>query len=348
MMTLPTCWPTRARRLTLATVLACAFVGESASPHNVDDEFTSEWANATDARGLLQAFRETGEDRYLDDAWALLERELSPNASANVLIDAALVAQARHRFDDARMLTAKAIELGSANDQAWLLVNSIALVQGRADEAADACRQLRNSPPLVIVTCHARVALISGNEASVLPRLEAMLSLGSSDDVLLAWSQSIAGDLAAARGKDTDSIRHYRASLGLAESTQVRSALVDALFRTHRLAEARHALDAGSHHALPLEVRRLIADRIEGHDSHQRIDHVDQRFREWIVDSDWLHAREMARFYLDVKPDPELAHKLAGINIGIQKEPEDYRLLRRAYSLEARHPGGSRIRAETF
>ena len=56
----------------------------------------------------------------------------------------------------------------------------------------------------------------------------------------------------------------------------------------------------------------------------------------------------MARFYLDVKPDPELAHKLAGINIGIQKEPEDYRLLRRAYSLEARHPGGYRIRAETF
>jgi hypothetical protein len=46
----------------------------------------------------------------------------------------------------------------------------------------------------------------------------------------------------------------------------------------------------------------------------------------WIARDDWLHAREMARFYFDVVDRPELARHLASINVSLQREPEDLRL----------------------
>ncbi len=332
-MTSPICSRTSAWRsceLAFSLLLAVALQGQPAWSHDLDDVLASSRAHAAGARGLLQAFRESGDDRFLDEAWILVRPELAGDVRADALIDAALVAQARHRFDEAGLLVARALDLEPGNDQAWLLINSISLVQGRDDEASNACRQLRRAEPLAIVTCHARVALVRGDAATVLPRLEAVMAVGATESRLLAWSHSVAGDLAVALDADVKSIRHYRASLGLAESTQVRSALVDVLIRAGRLPEARLALDAGSHHALPLQVRRLIVDRLDGRASQHRVNHVDERFKAWIDAGDRLHAREMARFYLDVKPEPELALELATVNIELQKEPEDYRLLRRA------------------
>ena len=49
----------------------------------------------------------------------------------------------------------------------------------------------------------------------------------------------------------------------------------------------------------------------------------------WIAAEDWLHAREMARFYLDVVERPALARQLAEVNIKLQREPEDIRLFER-------------------
>ncbi len=56
---------------------------------------------------------------------------------------------------------------------------------------------------------------------------------------------------------------------------------------------------------------------------------VEQEFQVWIANEDWLHAREMARFYIDVFDEPVLARRLALINISLQQEPEDQRLERR-------------------
>lgn len=282
---------------------------------------------------LLTAFRRTGDDRYLDTAWARLEPVIAAGAaSPDRLLDAALVAQARHDFEYALELTRLALAQVPGSDQGWLLLASIHLVRGEAEAAADACRQLRNQEPLVTITCSARVALARNETDRARQRLGAVLDVIDADAVsaeVLAWSLSVAGDLSATTFPD-DAISYYRRSLQIAERTQVRAALTDVLLGEDRLAEAREAVDAGAA-ALPLVVRRLVIARRMGMlDSvAETVELTDRRFRGWIAARDWLHAREMARFYLDVMPRPELARQLADINLSLQREPEDLRLARR-------------------
>lgn len=163
---------------------------------------------------------------------------------------------------------------------------------------------------------------------------------------LLAWSHNVAGDLAVAAGWDAEAINHYERSLDFAESTQVRAALVDVFLSSteYDLEDALRTLDAGSD-ALPLLVRRLIVSKRMYllYDSHPTVAKVQTEFQHWIENEDWLHAREMARFYLDVVEKPELARQLALINIGLQREPEDIRLEQRT-----RPAGASKVGSKSL
>ena len=288
--------------------------------------------DAETPRALLRAFRETGNDDYLESAWALIETQLDAESSnADVLLDAALVSQARHEFDKAAELTLKAIELRPRDDQAWLLLASIHLVRGKGAAARAACRQLRNVPPLVSMTCRARVALAendAGRAYAPFTRLLEISEITQLDPELLAWSLAVAGDLAKSAGQPAAAVQHFTTSLDLAESAQVRSALVDVLLETGDIDDAARVIHAGAP-ALPLEVRRMIVARRLGHDVADDIHHADHEFRHWIADEDWLHAREMARFYLDVLERPKLARRLAQINLTLQREPEDLLLASR-------------------
>ena len=114
---------------------------------------------------LIQLFRETGDDSYLDTAWAVIEPQLDDErVEPGVLIDAAMLAQSRHDFVLALELLNRALGQRPHLPQAWLLRAAIELVRGNIDEALEACRQLRGSTALVAVTCHARVAIARGDE----------------------------------------------------------------------------------------------------------------------------------------------------------------------------------------
>lgn len=315
-----------------AAIAALCLVCASAGAHKVHDHaHRAEAVTIVDARAMLRAFRIDGDDTHLDAAWATnlpaLER-----GDVGATLDAALIAQARHEFDRALALTRMVLERQPDNDQAWLLVNAIHLVRGDRAAARAACRELAHSSLLTLLTCQAR-AVDDSSAARALHKLESLLSAGINGqrDSQLAWSFSVAGDLAARTGQDFSAIQWYRRSLDLAESSQVRSALVDSLIRQAWFAEAQRALAAGSN-ALPLAVRRLIVARALGTESLPAVDRADRRFRQWIAQEDWLHAREMARFYLDVLPNEELAQKLARVNISVQREFEDQRLFERANS----------------
>jgi len=56
---------------------------------------------------------------------------------------------------------------------------------------------------------------------------------------------------------------------------------------------------------------------------------VQSEFNIWIANKDWLHAREMTRFFIDVVDRPDRARRLALINVSLQREPEDLRLEKR-------------------
>ena len=285
-------------------------------------------------RRLLQAFRVSGDDALLERAWSVIEPQLRSNdLTARQLVDAALIAQARHQFDTALELTRSALQNDRNDEQSWLLLASIHLVKGDSEAAGNACDELDRSHWLLIVGCKARVAHASGDAAKVRPSFDRLLTATQEQGIeadMLAWAFSVAGDLAVSDNDADRAVDYFARSLSLAESTQVRSALVDVLLANDRLADAQAELEKGSR-ALPLDIRRLILANRQGRtvDVTDRIAAVDRRFREWIAAKDWLHAREMARFYIDVLERPELARQLAEINIGIQKEREDLLLLRR-------------------
>ncbi len=302
--------------------------------HNGHHTSSDELANLSDVRAMVVSFRETGDDRYLDDAWTILEPALEAGSpDPETLIAASFVAQSRHEFEYAVELITKALAIKNNNDEGWLLLASVHLVLGQAESAAIACRQLRDVPPVILLTCKARVALADGDHEIALERLNGILKIGDSKRLppdVLAWSYSVAGDLAVAAGEPDQAMTLYRQSLALAERTQVRAALVDVLLSEEEYHIAWQELEDSSP-ALPLLVRRLIvAKRLDRMDELQAIlSKVRQEFEAWIAAEDWLHAREMARFFIDVLDQPDLARRLALINIGLQQEPEDRRLERR-------------------
>lgn len=306
------------------------------STHSPNAQETRHTVNVETVRSLLVSFRETGDDRNLDEAWLLLKPALhAATANAETLVTAAFVAQSRHQFDRALALLDRAGAMNSNNDEMWLLRASIESVRGQTKAAAAACGQLRDVPLLVLLTCKARVELPGKEQESVYKRLAAVLSTDESRRLppdMLAWSHSVAGDLAVASARSDVAIDHYRRSLAFAERTQVRAALVDVLLNSDKYKDedTLQVLNAGSD-ALPLLVRRLIvAKRLNRLDQMQAILHqVQMEFDRWIGEEDWLHAREMARFYLDVAEQPDLARRLALINIKLQREPEDVRLEQR-------------------
>ena len=293
---------------------------------------TRESLDIDETRALLIAFRESGDDDHLEKAWKMIEYS-TVSHNSHALVTAAFVAQARHEFDVSKELLRQALALDGNNDEAWLLLASVHFVEGNVPEAAAACRRLRDVHLLVVLTCNARVAFASGEYERTLTRMTGVLEIVAMHDIAsdtLAWSYSVAGDLAVAAEEPQHAITLYEQSLELAERTQVRAALVDVFLSEGMYAEARRSLDAGST-ALPLLVRKLIVakrtQRLAEFDT--QLARVHAEFDQWVDARDWLHAREMARFYFDVVNEPEKARRIARINLNFQREPEDQRLAAR-------------------
>jgi len=245
------------------------------------------------------------------------------------LIYAAVAAQARHDFVSALDLTRAALDRRSDNDQALLLLASIHLVRGEADEAAAACRQLVSLHALSILTCHARVALARNDFDAINRKLESLLAVSAQlhlSAAELAWSFSVAGDLAVASHEQEKALRYLTDSLTLVDNSQVRATLVDVLIENREFDRATEVLAEGEQ-SLALRVRRLLVGLRQETVNDDGIARLDQMFQAWIAEDNWQHAREMSRFYFDVLDRPELAFRLAKINIKLQREPEDFRLL---------------------
>ena len=308
---------------------------EHAGPHDAAHHHAHQEPDHARIQSQLTAFRVTGDDTQLDAAWASLEPHLG-DPTLLELIDAAVVAQARHDFTLANTLLRDAIARDHDNDEAWLQLASLQLVRGAHEEADYACRKLRHVSLLVAATCHARVDIAQGNGEAAHRRIDAILR-GTrrewADAEVLAWTLSVAGDAAAATDPKA-AVTHYEESLALADRTQVRAALVDVLITLGRIDAAKGVL-VGAPDALALSVRKMIVGIPINHepDLERAIMQADQQFRTWIADEDWAHSREMTRFYLDVLPNPELAQRLARINLSMQREPEDQRLATRAAAL---------------
>ncbi|HVG05026.1 MAG TPA: hypothetical protein VM937_08805 [Burkholderiaceae bacterium] len=273
------------------------------------------------ARRLIEAGRANGDPRTLGYAEAQLNGLPETGAiGVEPLVLRATIEQSRHRFDAARVLLDRALELAPKHVQARLTRATIAHVRGNLDAARADCEALRESAPAVAVICSATSDALSGKNAEALKALE-----GIADPALRSWALSIAGEVHEQQGALDAAVRSYTASLTLSEDLYTTVALSDALIAQQRWPQAEALLTP-----LPATdavlLRRWIVARRQQRDAASLQTLLAERFAAAQARSELLHAREAAVFALE-QGDAVAALKLARQNWNDQREPADLRIL---------------------
>ncbi|HEY9108989.1 MAG TPA: hypothetical protein VIN58_20105 [Roseateles sp.] len=280
------------------------------------------------ARTALDRARVLGDPRELGIAQAALAPWWSrADAPAEAVLLRARLLQARHDFDGGlaqlRGLLARADLAPELRAQA--LLDSAAIHQLRAElpQSRALCEQLKPLAPLPAAACLAELDSLTGNAPAAAQAL-ARLSPGRS---VLPWLALMRAELAERMG-DAAAFGLYRQALAGADEVYTRAALADWLLDKNRAAEAL-ALTQGSE-ADALLLRQVIALRRLNRDATAPT----ARLRDNLAAADrrepGRHAREQARFALDVDHQPREALWLAQANWAWQREPADAVLLLRA------------------
>ncbi len=306
------------------------------------------------AREAIERSRRYGDPRDLGTAQAWLQpwwndRDAPP--AARLL--KATVLQARHDFDAAleeldRLLGAGGLP-AALQAQAELTRAGILQVRGRWDEARQGCERLA-APPLALSHGHACLAeldSLQGRDAAATQRLSA---LDRAPGAPHAWIALLRAELAERQGLATAGPLYARA-LQLDDELYVRAAYADWLLDAGRPRDAAAIVRAGQPEALDqipdaLLLRLAIAWKRAGDAGAARAAvEMQQRFDAAALRGDTSHARERARFALDVQGDAALALKEATTNWTQQREPADAVLLLRAARAAKRPDAAEPVRA---
>lgn len=295
------------------------------------------------AREAIERSRRFGDPRDLGTAQAWLQPWWSdPQAPAVARLLKAVVLQARHEFDPAlveldRLLTDRRLP-PALRAQAELTRAGVLQVRGRWDEARAGCERLA-APPLALPhgqACLAELDSLQGRDPDARRRLAALDRLPQAPH---AWLALLRAELAERQGLP-EAGALYASALRQEDGLYVRAAYADWLLDAGRPAEAAEVVRAGQPkevgpmlRALPdaLLLRLAIAwRRTSDPSASQARAEMQERFDAAAVRGDPSHARERARFALDVLDDAPLALREAELNWTLQREPTDAVLLLRA------------------
>ncbi|MEO6281184.1 hypothetical protein [Roseateles sp.] len=283
------------------------------------------------ARAALDRARVLGDPRELGAAQAALAPWWTrADAPAEAVLLRARVLQARHDFDGGlaqlRGLLARDDLAPKVRAQALLDAASVHQLRAELPQARALCEQLKPLAPLPAAACLAELDSLSGKAPAAAQAL-ARLSPGRH---VLPWLAVMRAELAERMG-DASALALYRQALLGADEVYTRAALADWLLAQGRDAEAL-ALTEGSN-ADAVLLRHVIAlHRLGRPDSEAAAPTA--RLRDSLAAADkrepGKHAREQARFALDVAEQPREALRLAQVNWAMQREPADAVLLLRA------------------
>ncbi|KQW51667.1 MULTISPECIES: hypothetical protein [unclassified Roseateles] len=295
---------------------------------------------AATARAALQRARVHGDPRELGVAQAAL----SPwwrqaDAPAEAVLLRARVLQARHEFDaaraDLRALLARQDLAVEHRAQALLDAAALHQLQAELPAARALCEQLQALAPLPAAACQAELASLTGQGRAAALTL-AQLSPGRS---VAPWLALMRAELAERLGDETAAPTLYRTALAGEDGVYTRAALADWLLARNRAAEALTLVERSPDaEADALLLRRVIALRQLGRDTSAPAALLRERLAAADRREPGKHAREQARFALDVEQQPREALRLAQLNWATQREPADALLLLRA-ALAAGKPG---------
>ncbi len=295
------------------------------------------------AREAVERARRFGDPRDLGTAQAWLQPWWTdPQAPAAARLLKAIVLQARHEFDPAlaeldRLLAEPQLS-PALRAQAELTRSGVLQVRGRWDEARAGCERLA-APPLALPhgqACLAELDSLQGRDPAARRRLAELDRVPQAPH---AWLALLRAELAERQGR-REAGGLYASALQQDDGLYVRAAYADWLLDAGRPVEAAALVRAGQPRetgpllrALPdaLLLRLAIAwRRTADPAAAQARQEMQERFDAAAVRGDISHARERARFALDVLDDAPLALREAELNWTLQREPADAVLLLRA------------------
>lgn len=239
--------------------------------------------------------------------------------------------------------------------QAELTRASIHQVQGRYAEARAGCERLAGTDyaalgPGVQAPARACLAELGQLQGQLTARQAdaAMAALGRADD---PWLALLRAELAERSGSRRADALFRTATAGDAPGLYALAAYADWLLDQQRPAEAERLLrgyDAADALLLRTAIarHRLARSSAGGHaaEADALIPQLQARFDAALARGDRSHAREQARFALDLLGDAPQALALAQSNWAWQREPADALLLLRAAAAAGQPEAGEPVR----
>ncbi|MDM0032077.1 hypothetical protein QTI33_07965 [Variovorax sp. J22P271] len=302
------------------------------------------------ARAYLELARTEGDARYAGYAMGALQ---AWNAAAPaetppaVLVMRATVAQFLHDFDAAEAMLKEALARQPGNAQAWITLATVLRVRGRYAESDDACKKLgRVGPPLYGAACLAENAGLRGDHAAAREALQGLLAdpalQGPRHQGTRQWLLTTVAEVEELAGRPAAAETAYRQALEADRSGYLLLAYSDFLVSQGRPSQIASLLSKEPRSDAVL-LRLAIAaastragarspSAQQGELARQEADELRSRFAAAALrpGTAALHAREEAKFALDVEGDAPRALELARINVKLQREPVDLLLFARA------------------
>jgi predicted Zn-dependent protease len=279
------------------------------------------------ARRLIDEGRDAGDSRLVGAALGVLRPHLAADAEALLL--AATARQYQHDFAGARGLLDRALALSARDPAALLSRATLGVVTGRLDAAGADCRTLLTLTFDLGVLCQAMALAPTAEAPAAYGRLAAILDTDVLDGSLRGYALGLMGEIAALQGRRELARAHFAAALAEDPGAlRVRIMLADVLLAEGDATAALKLL-AGSPEVDAVLLRRAIAAQHLGHTTvlEAARNELSRRFRQNLDLGLVAHAREEARYYLEVERDPELALARAVANWGLQRDVEDAQLL---------------------
>jgi hypothetical protein len=308
------------------------------------------------ARSAIDRSRRHGDPRELGLAEAALATwwtQAAPPPAVRLL--RATVHQCQHRFEvamtdlDALIAPSVATPLPVAA-QAELTRAAVLQVTGRLAEARTGCERLGSAryaslgPGVAVAAqaCIAELRSLRGETQAAAHTLAALTALtqrsGSAGNDGGRWLALVRAELAERTGDEAAAASRYAEAVGPDADVYSRAAYADWLLDRRRHAEVLTLLATGDTDADALLLRRAIAQqRLNDVGAATSAAALQARFDAARERGDASHAREEARFLLDVRGDAVAALPFAQANWARQKEPADAVLLARV-AVAAKHP----------
>ena len=278
------------------------------------------------ARRYLDYGRATGDARFAGAALGLLDPWLGPKAEPAALNLAASARQYAHDFQGALALLNRATKINPRDAQALLSRANINIVQGRfRDAEADCLNLARARRADLALLCDTTAKALSKEAPDAYARLDRLVASNAIDPALKGYAHSLLAEMARFLERTQEAGPQFEAARA-ADPSDLRTLMIFADFElaSNQPAEALTVLSS----APPTDsvmVRQAIAAKMLGDASEvARLSALlRQRFEEQAALGEAAHAREAARYWLDVAGKPDAALAAAKANWVNQRELED-------------------------